>query len=115
LKSTSQKLVTVGAYVLGVLSIAAGIPKLLQMPQELAFLSSLGIAGTAVSALGVIQLAGGILLFPSKTRLVGAGVAALIFGISCAALFIGGDITMGIVSLLPFAAAIGVGLGTRKR
>jgi hypothetical protein len=118
MKSKSQVFVTVAAYVLGILSLVAGAPKLLQMPQDLAFLSSIAVAGSAVSALGAAQLVGGLLLFPGKTRLIGAGMTAVVFGISSAALLIGGDVTLGLVSLLPVAAALALGyrlLDERRR
>lgn len=101
-------IVTVVTYVLGVLSVAAGVPKLLQMPQELAFLSSIGLKGAAVSILGIAQLVGGILLFPSKLRLIGIGLASLVFLISSAAILVGGNVAFGLISLLPVLACMAV-------
>lgn len=89
------------AYLLGFLSLAAGIPKILQMPQELTFLSSIGLSGIAVSILGIIQAAGGVMLFWSRTRLAGASLAAIALAVSSIAIFIGGNSSFGLISLLP--------------
>lgn len=96
------------AMALGLLSIAAGIPKILQMPQELGFLVSIGLTGIAVSALGVLQSAGGVMLFLSPTRLAGASLAALAFSVSSAAIFASGDAAFGLFSLVPLLVAVGV-------
>lgn len=114
MKPSFRKIAAVLAYVLGALSIAAGVPKLLQMPQELAFLSSIGLQGISVSVLGLVQLAGGLLLVAKRTRAIGAGAAALVFGISSVALLLGGDTTIGLISLVPAFASIGVAYLTRK-
>lgn len=93
-------------YALAILSAAASIPKILQMPQELEFLSAIGISGVGVSILGVVQLVGGILLLPKRLRLLGAGLAAMAFLVSSMALFYGGKTPFGLVSLLPVLATI---------
>ncbi|MEM7279219.1 MAG: hypothetical protein AAF385_13950 [Pseudomonadota bacterium] len=93
-------------YALAILSVAAGVPKILQQPQELGFLAALGFSNVAVSALGVVQVLGGLLLFAKKTRLVGAVLAALALGVSSAALFVSGTIKFGLISLLPVVVAV---------
>lgn len=104
--SKKQVVTTIIAYALGLLSIAAGIPKIMQMPQELGFLSSIGFSGIAVSILGVVQLLGGAMLFWSRTRLAGALLAGLAMLVSSVAIFAGGDATFGMISLLPFVVAL---------
>ena len=86
---------------IGVLSIAAGLPKVLQMPQELGFLESIGLTGIAVSILGVVQTAGGMLLLWPRFRNTGALLAGVAFVVSSIAIFAGGDAKFGLVSLLP--------------
>lgn len=103
--SKVQIVIRVLAYVLGLLSVAAGIPKIMQMPQELEFLASIGLSGIAVSILGVVQLAGGVMLFLSRTRLAGAVLAALALIVSSAAIFSSGNATFGLISLLPVVVA----------
>lgn len=89
-------------YLLAILSVAAGIPKIMQQPQELGFLSSIGLSGVLVSILGVVQLAGGVMLFWSRSRLPGALMAGFALLVSSAALFAGGNATFALVSLVPF-------------
>lgn len=99
-------LMRIAVYALAFLSAAAGIPKVLQMPQELGFLSSLGLAGVAVSVLGIVQFAGGALLLLDRYRAVGAILAALAFLTSSVALMAGGNVPFGIVSLLPIVVLV---------
>ena len=99
------------SYVLGLLSIAAAVPKILQMPQELGFLSSLGIGGAAVVGLGLLQLVGGVWLMVPKLRLFGAFIADLMFTVSSAALFVSGNLAFGLVSLLPVVGVMIVIVG----
>ena len=93
-------------YALALLSVAAGIPKALQMPQEVGFLSAIGFSAVVVSLLGLVQVAGGILLIFARTRFAGAVLAGLALLISSIALFLGGDSLFGTISLLPFAIAL---------
>lgn len=99
--SKMQIVVRILVYVVAILSVAAGIPKILQMPQELGFLNSLGLSGFVVSILGAIQLAGGVMLFWSRSRLPGALLASLAFLVSSAAIFFSGNAIFGLVSLIP--------------
>lgn len=92
---------TILAYALAALSIAAGIPKIMQMPQELQYLSSIGLGGMLVSVVGVVQVLGGVLMVPLSTRLIGAAVAELAFIVSSVAIFMGGNTQFGIISLVP--------------
>ncbi len=89
------------AYALALLSLAAGIPKLMQMPQELEFLSSIGLSAIAVCMLGLVQLAGGILLAIEKLRVAGAILAGLAFLTSSIAILAGGNTVFGLLSLIP--------------
>lgn len=104
--SKSNTIISVMIYVLAILSAAAGIPKILQMQQEVDFLSVIGLSGIAISILGVAQFVGGILLFLKRHQLPGAGLAALAFLVSSVAIFVGGNTIFGLVSLLPVLAAI---------
>ena len=93
-------------YLLALLSIAAGIPKIQRMPQELEFLAALGLSGLVVSALGIIQCIGGVLLFSTRFRLIGAVMAGTGLLISGIALLVGGNTPFGLVSFLPLAALV---------
>ena len=100
---TAQIALRMLVYALALLSVAAGIPKILQMPQELEFLRAMGFSAVAVSLLGLVQVAGGILLIFVRSRLAGAALAGLTFLISSVALFLAGNSVFGSISLLPFA------------
>ena len=106
MKSKLHILVLVLAYALAALSAAAGIPKVLQMPQELGFLSALGFSALAVSILGVTQLGGAVLLLRERTRVAGAVLAGLAILVSSVALYSGGNTSFALVSLVPFTVSI---------
>ncbi len=104
--SKSRILSLVLIIVLGLLSIAAGLPKILQMPQELGFLESIGLSAIFVSILGVIQLAGGIFLLWPRFRIAGALLAGFAFAVSSIAIFVNGDAKFGLVSLVPLLVLV---------
>lgn len=83
------------------LSIAAGAAKVLQAPQEVAFLQSFGLSSPLIIAYGLVQLTGGILLAIPKTRKHGALVTISAFGLSSVFIFISGNYMFGVVSLIP--------------
>lgn len=106
MESRSQVIVIAVIYVLAALSVAAGIPKILQMPQELGFLNAIGFSAIAVSIFGIVQFIGGVLLLWKKSRLPGAVVAGLAFLVSSLAIFASGNTKFGLISLLPIAILI---------
>ena len=106
MESKPHVIITVMIYVLATLSAAAGIPKILQLPQELGFLSAIGFSAIAVSVLGVVQLTGGVLLLWKRSRLSWAVLAGLALLVSSFAIFSGGNTKFGLISLLPLAVSI---------
>jgi len=116
MSSTRQIIARAVIYLLGLLCLAAGIPKLMQMPQELTFLAALGLSALGVSVLGCIQCIGGLLLFWSRTRLAGALLAGVALLVSAVALLIGGNLTFGLVSPVPLVLlAVAVYLDRKAR
>ena len=101
-----RKFLLILVYALALLSAAAGIPKIMQMPQELGFLNAIGFNAIAVSLLGLAQLAGAILLLWTKTRLIGAGLAGLSLLLSSVAILVSGNTQFGLISLLPLVVLI---------
>lgn len=99
---------------LALLSLAAGIPKVMQMPQEVEFLAALGLSGLGVSILGGVQILGGVLLFTSKLRSLGALFAGAAFLASSLALIVGGQVQFGVLSLLP-VVLLGFAVGFARR
>ncbi len=87
------------------LSIATGVFKLLQQEADIELFSAIGFTETMTTALGAIQLLGGILLIPAKTRKLGAYIMIPTFIIAAIAVFANNLIGFGIISLLFIAMA----------
>lgn len=102
----SATIMTVLACALALLSLTAGVPKVIQLPQELEFLGALGLSSGAVSLVGIVQVVGGGLLPWKKTRLTGAVLVAVTLLVSSLAIFASGDPVFGSVSLVPFVLSI---------
>ncbi len=79
---------TINLILITVLSIAAGIPKVMRMTEEVKFFESAGLGTTSVVIFGLVQLVGGALLVFRGTRMWGAAVVALAFLGSAAMLFV---------------------------
>ncbi|MFT5572103.1 MAG: hypothetical protein ACI9FR_001024 [Cryomorphaceae bacterium] len=91
--------------VLALVSIAAGLAKLLESPQEIAFLSRAGLSSLHILMLGGLQTCAGLLLAFSKTRGWGALAAGAGLLVSSVVIFTSGNIPFGVFSLLPIAVA----------
>jgi hypothetical protein len=104
-----MKIVTILLVALiALLSIAAGAAKVMQTPQEMEFLRGLGLSSPLIVVFGLIQIAGGILLVPPKTRMSGAVLATAALVVSTILIFVSGNIAFGLFSLLPIAMAGGI-------
>ena len=90
---------------MALLSIAAGAAKVMQTPQEMEFLRGVGLSEILIMVFGLVQIAGGVLLVPQKTRLSGAVLAASAFIVSTVLIFIGGNIAFGLFSIFPVVLA----------
>ena len=91
--------------IIALLSIAAGLAKVMQTQQELEFLQGVGLSSALIVAFGLVQISGGILLVPRKTRMIGAVLATSALIVSTVLIFIGGNLAFGLVSILPIALA----------
>jgi len=87
------------------LSIATGMFKLLQQEADIELFKAIGLNTTMVTILGGIQLIGGLLLIPSRTRKLGAYIMIPTFIIASAAVFANTLIAFGAVSILFIAMA----------
>ena len=87
------------------LSVAAGLAKVMQTQQEMEFLQGFGLSTALIVAFGLVQILGGVLLVPKKTRLPGAILATSALVVSTVLIFVGGNLTFGLVSMLPIALA----------
>ena len=91
--------------VVALLSIAAGLAKVMQSPQEMEFLQGLGLSSVLIVIFGLVQIVGGALLAPEKTRMVGAVLVTLCFVVSTVLIFIAGNVVFALFSLIPAALA----------
>lgn len=91
--------------ILVLLSLATGITKLIQMPEEMELFRHAGFSDAMTMIFGAIQVLGGILLIPTKTRKIGALIMMMTFIIASIVVFIKGMMAFGLVSLLFIALA----------
>ena len=91
--------------IIALLSIAAGLAKVMQAPQEMEFLQGLGLSSGLILAFGLVQIVGGLLLATKKTRMPGAILVTLAFAVSTVLVFIGGNVSFGLFSIIPIALA----------
>ena len=83
-----------------ILSIATGVYKLLQQEADIELFKAIGFNEITIIVFGLIQLIGGVLLIPNKTRKLGAYIMILTFIIASVAVFVNNMMVFGIVSLL---------------
>ena len=100
--------------VIALLSIAAGLAKVMQAPQEMEFLQGLGLSPFLIVAFGLVQITGGILMAPKKTRLPGAILVTFAFFVSTVLIFMGGNLAFGLFSIIPIALAVVIIYQTAK-
>ncbi len=114
---TMNKIVLILTIVIALLSLAAGIAKVMQVPQEIEFLTGQGLSLNMIIIFGVVQILGGILLLVLKTKLIGAIVSLIAFAASAILVFISGNTIFGLVSMIPVAILIFIvykSLGNKK-
>lgn len=90
------------------LSISTGIFKVLQQQSDIDLFATIGINATATTVLGVIQLIGGVLLIPKKTRISAGWLLIPTFILASVAVFANDMLVFGLVSLLFIAMPYGV-------
>ena len=91
--------------VIALLSIAAGLAKVLQTQQEMEFLQGLGLSTFLIVVFGLAQVLGGIMMAPDKTRLHGTVLVTFALILSTILLFMGGNVAFGLFSVIPIALA----------
>ena len=92
-------------WLLILMSLAAGAAKVMQMPQEVKFFQNVGLSLGFLIPLGAFQMAGGLLGAIPKTRKYGAVMMTLAFVASAIMVFMSGNISFGLISLIPAALA----------
>ncbi len=92
--------------VLVLLSVMAGVAKVMNMPQEIQFFEDAGLSLALLRPLGVIQILGGLLAIYPTTRRIGSAVMSLGFLFSALAIYMTGNTVFGTISLLPVLFAL---------
>lgn len=104
--NTTTLLLRINLVLLTLLSLATGLFKVLRMPAEMELFAKAGFGEQGVTALGLLQIMGGLLLLFARFRRIGAIAMAATFALASAVVFIAGMIPFGIVSLLFIAMAV---------
>lgn len=86
---------------LALLSIAAGVAKVMQTPQEVAFFQSVGLGAPVLIVLGLLQIIAALMVIPARTRTMGLWLIAVGFVMSSLVIFATGNLVFGFVSLIP--------------
>jgi hypothetical protein len=83
------------------LGVAAGLAKVMVVPDELAFFQQFGLTEMVLVGFGGLQLIASLLLAIRHTRLAGLAVLGLTLVGSSLMIFYSGQIAFGVFSLLP--------------
>lgn len=92
--------------VLVLMSFAAGVAKIFETQQEVAFFASAGISESWLLPLGALQVMASVAAAVPRTRRVGLLIVALGFAISTIVIFMTGNVGFALVSFIPVALAI---------
>ncbi|MFT4937328.1 MAG: hypothetical protein ACI88A_000342 [Paraglaciecola sp.] len=92
---------TINLAVLIMLCSAAGIAKVLQVPDEVIFFQDAGLSPNLLVLLGAFQLIAAVLLVLKNWRNIGANIAGISFLVSTMLIFINGQNLFGMLSFLP--------------
>jgi len=95
---------------IALMSGAAGLAKVMKVPQEVAFFEAVNMSLAFLIPLGIAQILGALLAINPKTRRLGLGLVALCFVLSAIMIFMSGDLGFGVISLLPVIVAAGLSL-----
>ena len=88
------------------LSIGAGLAKVMQVPQEVEFLGGIGLSTVMIIVFGAFQILGGILTVIRRFKIYGLSIIALGFIVSSLLIFYSGDTSFGMISLIPIVLAV---------
>ncbi|NMP31529.1 lipase maturation factor family protein [Thalassotalea sp. M1531] len=91
---------------IALLSIAAGVAKVMAVPEEVQFLNSFGFNAMLIMIYGVIQIIGGVLFAIPKTIKWGAAIIIVGFCISTVLIILDGNYVFALTSLLPIVLAV---------
>lgn len=110
-----QMLARINLILVVLLSLAAGLAKVAKVEAEFEFLSNAGLNESQILVFGLVQIAAGALMILPKTRFYGAMIAALAFLASTVLIFMSGNISFGLLSIIPILMADAVILRNRSK
>lgn len=84
--------------ILTLLSVSAGISKIVLLEQDVEFFGKFGFSDPALIGFGLAQLLGGLLLISIRTRFIGAAVVGVTFLVSLALLLVDGNLPISIIT-----------------
>lgn len=103
---TSPLLLRINLVLLILLSLATGVVKVLRMPAEMELFAKAGFGEQGVTALGLLQIMGGLMLLFQRSRRIGAAFMAATFAFATAVVFMAGMVPFGFFSLLFIGMAL---------
>ena len=83
------------------LALASGIAKIMLIPEELAFFQKVGLTETAIILVGILQIISAALILINRFSKIGATLLGITFIFSTILIFLSGDVTFGLFSILP--------------
>ncbi|MGS2719034.1 hypothetical protein [Paraglaciecola aestuariivivens] len=100
--------------IVAIISELAGLAKLLQAPDEVAFLQTFGLSTSMIVFYGLFQILAGALITLPRSRRIGADMAILAFALATGFLVASGNYTFAVVSLLPIGLSGWISYQTRQ-
>jgi hypothetical protein len=92
--------------IIALLSIAAGVAKILESPQEIQFLKGFGFNSTVILTYGLVQVIGGVLLAIPKTLKLGSIFTGFAFTLASILIILSGNYVFSLISLLPVVITV---------
>ena len=83
------------------LALASGIAKIMLIPEELAFFQKVGLTETVIILVGILQIISAALILINRFSKIGATLLGITFIFSTILIFLSGDVTFGLFSILP--------------
>jgi len=100
--------------IVSLLSLAAGLAKILMAEQEVVFFAALGIDPRWMIPLGLLQMAGPVLAIFKSRRAIAGIVMATGFAISGIMIFLTGNAGFALISALPVVLSLLITFGASR-